>query len=98
MPSSPATSGASRGLTRFPILSGHSVQTVFGKITILFPELGDQYLGLEGEFSENHLTVETPEAGASAHAAPPRSRIRPQDQLLAQHGASVSFLQGSLGG
>lgn len=94
MSSSPATSGAGRGLTRFPILSGHSIQTVFGKITILFPELGDQYSGLEGEFTENHLTVETPEAGASAHAAPPRSRIRPQDQLL----ASTGPLSASSGG
>ena len=97
MPCSPAASGAGRGLTRFLILRGRSVQTVFEKITILFPELGDQYLGLEGEFTENHLTVEMLEAGASAHAAPPRPRIHPEGQLPAQPGASASFLPGRLG-
>lgn len=45
--------------------SRHSVQSL-GKIAILFPDLRDRYLGLEGEFSDHHFTVEMPEAGASA--------------------------------
>lgn len=39
---------------------------VFGKITLLFPDLRDRYLGLEGEFTDHHVTVEMAEAGVSA--------------------------------
>lgn len=42
---------------------------VFGKITILFPDLRGQYLGFERELSENQLTVGTAEVEASAYAA-----------------------------
>lgn len=53
------------GSHSFLALSGHSVQSL-RKITILFLDLRDRYLGLEGESTEHHLAVEMPEAGASA--------------------------------
>lgn len=52
-----------------------------GKFTTLFPDFRNPYLGLEGEFTENHLAVETPEAGASAHAAPPKRPLISDPQL-----------------
>lgn len=57
-----------------------------GKFTILFPNLRNQYLGLEGEFTENHLTVETPEAGASAQGAPPQRHLTSAPDHEAAHG------------
>lgn len=51
-------------------LLGHGAlwafSSVSGKIAILFPDLRDGYLGLEGEFTDHRVTVEMPEAGVSA--------------------------------
>lgn len=66
MPRSLAAWRAGRGLP--PLFWTFS--SVFGEIKVLFPDPRDQHLGLKGEFTERHFTVEMPAVGASAQDTP----------------------------